>query len=363
MRAVVDLLQRLAGIGAAEQRGVLRIHDVRVPVIGEDVRVVERALTNAARIVHRCPRRAGIVTPEQATAVVLHQRVHALGIRGRRRDTDASDEPRRQARVARDLRPGLATVGALEQATARTAARHLVFLAIRLPQRGIHHVRVGAIERDVDGAGLFVAEQHFLPRGAAVRALEHTAFRTRHAVLAERRDEDDVGIGRMDADLRDAMRFAEADVRPRLARIAAAVDAIARHDVAANRGLAHADEHEVRLRLTHRDGAHRCAPDLPIRHGLPGFSAVDRLPEPAAGRPEIRLVGATLHAAGRDGTTAAIGADVAPPIAGHQRRVGGNRRRRNRIADPGTRKTRRDGGEDRECGEEQRARREHARAR
>src|SRR5262249_10101132 len=84
---------------------------------------------------------------------------------------------------------------------------------------------------------------HVLPLSglAAVDALVESAPRARRAVAAEVGHEHDVGIGRMNADLRDGVGVAEADVRPRLPRIRRLVDAVARQDVAAYARLAHAD--------------------------------------------------------------------------------------------------------------------------
>ena len=65
------------------------------------------------------------------------------------------------------------------------------------------------IDRDVDRGGLVVAEQRALPRLAAVGALVDAALLARRAQLAERRDEHDVRVGRMDADLRDDRRVSK----------------------------------------------------------------------------------------------------------------------------------------------------------
>ena len=219
-----------------------------------------------------------------------------------------------RARVARDLLPRLAAVGRLEEAAAGAAARHLVLDAVGLPQRREHHVRVLPIDLDVDGAGLVVAEQHLLPRLAAVGALEDAALVARLAVAAEVGDEDDVGIGRMDADLRDRVGVREADVGPRLAGVGRLVDAVARLDVAADARLAHADEDDVGIGFGDGDGADRRALDLAVGDGRPALAAVGRLPQPAADGAEVRLVLPSFHAGYGDRPAAARRADAAPLV-------------------------------------------------
>ncbi len=185
VRVLADLHRRLAAVGRAEQRGVLHVDDVLVAGVAEDVRVVEGALPDGARFVDQLPRRARIVGHEQAALFVLDQRVDAIRIRLGVGQADASDQAGGQAGVAGDLGPGLAAVGGLIHAAAGTAARHLVFDAVRLPQRGVDDVRVVGVDHDVDGAAARILEQRALPRLAAVGALEDAALLARPAVLAE----------------------------------------------------------------------------------------------------------------------------------------------------------------------------------
>src|SRR5205823_9340203 len=129
-------------------------------------------------------RRACVVASEEATVLVLDQCVDPLPIRPGC-DPDAPDRACRHARVAGDLGPGLTAVGALEQPAAGAAARHLVFLPVGLPERGVHHLRVRAVDAHVDRSGPVVAEQHATPALAAVGAFVEATLAARHAVLAE----------------------------------------------------------------------------------------------------------------------------------------------------------------------------------
>ena len=152
VRVLADLHGGLAAVGGAEQRGVLHVDDVLVARVAEHVRVVERALPDGARRVDQLPRRAGIVRDEQAAILVLDQCVNPVGVGPGVSHADAADHARGHAGVAGDLGPRLAAVGRLVEAAAGSAARHLVLDAIRLPQRGVEHVRVVGIDDDVDGA-------------------------------------------------------------------------------------------------------------------------------------------------------------------------------------------------------------------
>ena len=78
---------------------------------------------------------------------------------------------------------------------------------------------------------------------------------------------------------------------------------------------------EVGVGLAHRDRAHRRAVDLAVGDRRPVVAAVGGLPEPAADGAEVGLARAALHAAGGDRAAAAVGADVAPAVSGHQGRI------------------------------------------
>ena len=274
--------------------------------------VVEGALADVPAVVDQRPGRSRIIGTEQPAVLGFDDRVDAIGVGARNRHADLADHRGRQARTTADLGPGLAAVGRLEETAAGTSAGHRVLDPERFPQSREHDVRVVRIDRDVDAACLGVAKQLPLPGLAAVGALEDAALFAGHAVFAERRDEDDVRVGRMDADLRDRLRLAEADVRPRLAGVRRLVDAVAGLDVAADARLPHPDEHDVRIGFRDRDRADRTAVDLPVRHRKPALTAVDRLPQAAAGLPGVGLLGPPLDAADRDRSSCARRTDATP---------------------------------------------------
>ncbi len=322
VRPVVDRLVRGAAVGGAEERRVLHVHDVLVHRIREDVRVVEGALTNRARVVDQRPSLSRVVAREESPVVVLEERVYAVGVRRRDRESDATHEPTlRHAGISGHLGPGLTAVRALEHAAARAAARHLVLLAVRLPQRRIDHVRVVLVDHDIDRAGLVVSVEHLPPAIAPVRALEDAALVAGGAVLAERRHKNDVRVERMDSDLRDPVGLGEADVLPGLARIAASVHAVAWQDVPTNTRLSGADEDHIRIGVADRHRADRRRVDLEVRNRRPVQTRVARFPKTATDRAEVRLVRAPLHAGNGDRSPTSVRSDVAPPIPSQQRGI------------------------------------------
>gem|GEM_PF-1421543 len=300
----------------------LHVHHVLVVVVREDVRVVEGALPDAPLVVDELPRGARVVRAEEAPVVVLEEGVDAVRIRARDRHPDpAHDALGRHPRISGHLGPRAPAVDALEHAAARPTGRHRVLLAEGLPERRVEHLRIVAVDHEVDGAGALVAEEDPLPAVSAVGAPEDAPLLARHAVLPEGRHIDDVRIGRMNADLRYSVRFPEADVLPGFAPVAAPVDAVPGQDVAANAGLAGADEDEIGVGLADRDRADRRRADLEIGDGIPVLTAVDGLPKAAAGGAEVGFLGPAPDAGDGDGAAAPVGTEVAPRVAGQEGRV------------------------------------------
>jgi hypothetical protein len=94
---------------------------------------------------------------------------------------------------------------------------------------------------------------------------------------------DDVGVRRMNLNPADLARVGQTDVRPRFAGVGRFVDAVARGQVAAQAGLAHADVHHVRIRRGDRDRADRAAADESVRHVVPRQPGIVGFPHAAAG--------------------------------------------------------------------------------
>ena len=129
---------------------------------------------------------------------IIDHRIDALRIARRHRDARAADAFLRQA--VRQLLPRGAAVGRLEDAAARPVRRliRVPGRPPRIPQAGVDDVGVRRIDHDVHRAEIVVLEQHLLPRLAAVARPEDAAIRIRRVQVADRRDEDDVRILRID---------------------------------------------------------------------------------------------------------------------------------------------------------------------
>jgi hypothetical protein len=74
------LRERLAAVARAERADVLDVDEVLVLGVGEDVRVVERALAEPSLVVGERPGGARVVRAEQPAVLVLDEREHAIWI-------------------------------------------------------------------------------------------------------------------------------------------------------------------------------------------------------------------------------------------------------------------------------------------
>jgi hypothetical protein len=184
-------------------------------VVGEEVRVVEGALTDATLVVHQRPRVAAVVAAEEAAVVVLDERVDAIRISRRHGDTDASHEPLGgQALVAGELRPVSPPSVLLNSPLPGPPLD--IWYSLRYASHSAAYMTSGLLRSiAMSTAPVFASRKRTLRHVAAVGALEHAALLARHAVLAEGGGVDDVRVGGVDADLRDRVDRLEADVLPR----------------------------------------------------------------------------------------------------------------------------------------------------
>src|SRR5436190_19192295 len=124
-------------------------------------------------------------------------------------------------------------------AAARSAGELGPRMHLDLPRAGGEDTRVFRVHRESGAAGVLVDEQHAVPVRAAVGRAIDAALLLLARQASGRADEDDVGIGRVNEDARDAARLVEAGVRPRLPGVERSVDAVADDVAVANRrGLA-----------------------------------------------------------------------------------------------------------------------------
>src|SRR5262249_53956784 len=154
-------------------------------------------------------------------ANTAHRRDRSVDpIRIARRDGDVglheSVSAVRAGQPVRQLLPRRPAVRRLEDAAVRAVPRPVFPGALaRLPQAGVHDVRIFRIELDVRRAGVLVLEQPLLKGAPAVGRSEDAALVARSIWVAERRDEHAVRIAWVDDDVRDLLGVAEAEMAPR----------------------------------------------------------------------------------------------------------------------------------------------------
>ena len=303
--------ERAAAVDRTVNAHIERVDRVGILRVGEDVRVIPGALPQDVLIVHLGPVAPAIVGAEQAAVGGLHQRPHALRIGRRDGDADAAEHAARQPGRVRDLGPGVAAVGALEQPAARSAAIHAPGLAADLPHRRVEHARIARVHRDIHRARGVAALQHLLPGGAAIGGAVDAAHFVGPPQVPERRHVDDVGILRMHAHRADVVAVLEADIAPGAAGIHALVDAVAVRRVAAHAGFAHAGVDDIGVGIGHRQRAHRAGLELAVGDRKPGQPAIGGLEHAAAHRAEVVGVGLRGNAGHRHRAAAAERSDLA----------------------------------------------------
>ena len=129
--------------------------------------------------------------------------------------------------------------------------------------------------------------------------------------MTERGDEQAIGILRIDGDLRNLLRIAEAQVRPRRAGVGRLVDAVADREVRARQPFAAADVEDVGIRRRNRHPANRSG-RLVVEDRLPGAAGVVGLPDAAVHHAYIEGEGLTPMSRRRLRPPRAKRPDVAP---------------------------------------------------
>ncbi len=218
------------------------------------MRVVPRTLTEAMVVVDQAPVLSAIIRPIQTAFIGFDECVNAIRF-GRDRQSDAPENACRKP-VAFDLCPRRATVGGAINSAARSAAHHRIRCAIRLPQRSVQNARIRRIEDHIDRAGLVIFVENFLPGLAAICRAKHSPLGVRSICVPQRRDENNVGILRMDGESSDMARVFQADKVPCFSRIGTLVHAVALQDVVANAGLTCPHIHDVRIGFGNGDRAY-----------------------------------------------------------------------------------------------------------
>ena len=172
-------------------------------------------------------------------------------------------------------------------------------LAAEVPQSGEEHAGVlrvhrhGAAARGEVGTG-----EDQVPGLAAVRRLVEPTIGAVAPELPRRAGVDDVGIARIDGDLRDPLGVLQPHARPTLAAVDRLVDAVADGNGIARPGLASSDPDDLRILRIDLHGSDRLD-RLLVEDRLERCPAVLALPHPTARRGDVqeRLA---VHLAARD---------------------------------------------------------------
>ena len=131
---------------------------------------------------------------------------------------DAAQNTCRQP-IAAELLPGYAPICRSIQPATGTTARKVPRLSACLPQCRVDDLGIVRIETDIDGPCLLIAIKHLRPGSASVGRAENTPFSVRAKSMAERRDQDDVRIVRVDYESADLARILETYMIPSLAAV------------------------------------------------------------------------------------------------------------------------------------------------
>src|ERR1041384_2321080 len=277
-------VQRLAEGGRGEVSLVLVVGG------GGNVVVVRGSAAQLAVVAHQGPVLAGVVgAPELAavgllavdhrTVSGLDERVDPVGIHLRNGQAHLAHgllgEP-----VAADPLPGGAAVLGDEEPASRAAALPAPGVELELPHSGPEDARVSGVHDQVGRAGRIVDEEHPLPGLPAVHGAVDAALGLRPVAVALGGGEDDVRVGGVDHDPRDAAGVLEAHEGPVLPGVGGLVDPPAHRDVAPDPRLAGAGPDDVGVGRGRRERADR-GDRLVVEDRLPVDAAVAALPDPA----------------------------------------------------------------------------------
>ena len=129
--------------------------------------------------------------------------------------------------------------------------------------------------------------------------------------MSQHRNEDPVGLLRVDRDSRDLLTVAQPEVSPRLAGVNRLIETVSGREIGTLQSFARADVDHARIarRDFHRADAPR---RLLVEDRIPGASGIGGLPDAAVGRADVERVRLARHAGCRLRATGAEGTDVTP---------------------------------------------------
>src|SRR5687767_12258256 len=184
-----------------------------------------------------------------------------------------------------------------------------------MPDRGIHHIRIGGVEHKVYGSRRIAPEQDVAPGLPPVRCLENPTLPVGTVHVPESSHIDDFGIAGMNAHAPDLSRISESGEGPRLPGVSGFEDAIPMRHVAADRRLSRAYVNDVGIRFAHGDRTN-CPAEILIGYRSPRHPGVGGLEDSTARRAEIVFHRSRRRPRRGDGSSSTERADLAPSERG-----------------------------------------------
>src|SRR5260221_4699180 len=298
--------KRLAAVDRPPQTRVQHPDGVGILWVGVDVQIVPGPAARLALLAQLLPRLAAVVRAEDGAILGVDDGPHTVRARRRDHHADLAEGALGQPLVARDVRPGVAAVGRLPEAGALAAADELMGLAHGFPEGGVGDARVVGIHREIAGARGRAAEEHALPRLAAIARAVDAAGLVGAVGVAKRGNIYHIRILWVGAYLGDIARVLQAEMRPGLAGVGGFVDAVTMRDIATNRGLSHAGVDHIGVRGRDGQRADRGALEEAVRDVLPVDAAVGRLPDATPGGAEVEHLPVVWVAGHRHHASAAV---------------------------------------------------------
>src|SRR5207237_5152304 len=148
-----------------------------------------------------------------------------------------------------ELSPGGSAVARFVQPAARSLPGAILPRSLTCgPNDCVHRLRIGGVERQRGGTGIFISVEDLLPCFAAVARAKDAAFRVGAVRMSEHGSEQAVGVARVNDERRDLLPVAQAQMLPGLAAVAGLVNAIANGKIGPLQAFAAADIDDVRVR-------------------------------------------------------------------------------------------------------------------
>ena len=274
----VTLEERPARIVGDGQLSAENIDPFFVIRIDADLAVVHGPRIQAVNL---RPGFALVFGAKYAAFLVLDGRIHDVGVAAE--DVEADSPHRTLGKAVAQLPPGAPTVDGLVDPAMGTPAVEAPRTASALIGRGIQHLGIGRVHRQIDRAGVLIQAEHVLPVPSAVDRHEHSTLRVCTPQVSERGYVDDIGILRVDDDAADVVRLAKPHVLPCPAAVGRLVDAIAPRGALSVVGFARANPDDVVICRVdgHVADGHR---GLAVKDVHPGVASVHGLQEAARSR-------------------------------------------------------------------------------